>query len=313
MHLILLIAALVGPAWPAERIPGLQRALIQVGRGHPRGVLPRLEAMLEAHPEHARLRAVAGIAYADVGLGPRAVELFEGADERTLVVMQSVARADALRDAGRPREAAALRWTALVSGERQGRLGWIAAAGAVDCLQADDLDCAARFVELGWAVDAEPVVWGALSAIEAEIDVQAGLLDEAEVLLAIAERGSGKAAHRAVARVALLLAYDEPRAAAEFATASLREVSHDVRLLALAAEAWRRAGAPDLALELCRSKRYTWKGEVVQPLLRQEEALALLALGEREEAERRAADLMAELPEHRAAAVVAAALGHRWD
>jgi hypothetical protein len=269
--------------------------------------------MLEAHPEHARLRAVAGIAYADVGLGPRAVELFEGADERTLVVMQSVARADALRDAGRPREAAALRWTALVSGERQSRLGWIAAAGAVDCLQADDLDCAARFVELGWAVDAEPVVWGALSAIEAEIDVQAGLLDEAEVLLAIAERGSGKAAHRAVARVALLLAYDEPRAAAEFATASLREVSHDVRLLALAAEAWRRAGAPDLALELCRSKRYTWKGEVVQPLLRQEEVLALLALGEREEAERRAADLMAELPEHRAAAVVAAALGHRWD
>lgn len=310
MHLILLWAALARPAWPAEHIPGLQRALIQVGRGHPRGVLPRLDAMLQAHPEHPRLRAVAGIAYADVGLGAQAVELFEGADERTLSVMQAAARADALRDAGRPLEAAAQRWDSVVTGERPSRLAWTATAGAVDCLQAEALDCASRFVSLGWSVGGEPSV---LSALDAEISVQMGQLDEAEVALLVAERGQGKAAHRAVARVQLLLAQGEAQAAADFAVASLREVSHDVRLLALGAEAWRRAGSPDLALELCRSKRYTWKGEVVQPLLRQEEVLALLALGEREEAERRAADLMAELPEHRAAAVVAAALGHRWD
>lgn len=309
MRVAIWLFGLAVSAAPAERIPGLQRALLQVGKGHPRGVLPRLEAMLVEHPDHARLHAVAGIAYADVGLGPQAVALLETADSKTLPIKQSVALPDAYRDAGQPERAAALRWQSLVSGDRQSRLVWTAARGAVDCLDAGDLDCAARFVSMGWAIS--PEVW-ALNALEAEIALQSGDLEAAEIALVVAERSSGRSAHRAVARTKLLISLGEFEEAALFATAAALELSHDVRLVAVTAEAWRRAGLPDQALATCRSKRFNWKGEVVHPALRREEVLALLALGEREEAELRAADLMAELPDHQAAAEVAAALGYRW-
>ncbi|MFM2246920.1 MAG: hypothetical protein RL071_2994 [Pseudomonadota bacterium] len=306
--LLLWVAALAAPA-RAPRLPGLQRALIDVASERPRVALDALEPLLPDHPDNGRLRAVAGLAYAQLGDGPRALELLEGADPTALPQLQAVLIGDALRLSGDPEAAQAARWAAIAGAVDDRRLSWMAARGAIDCLEADDLGCAIAFVRLGQSVFPDS---GALFGLEAEVLIRQGALEEAEACVRLAERDRRRSGHRAVAQVELLLAQGAALEAATLADALNKEVVADPRLAAVRARAWRAAGDPGRALSVVRHLSWTRAGAVVHPDLRLEEVLALVALGEQAEAEARAADLMAELPAHRITARAAAAVGAPW-
>ncbi|MBL8619106.1 MAG: hypothetical protein JNM72_26065 [Deltaproteobacteria bacterium] len=308
---LLVLCALSAFAAPARapRLPGLQRALIDVASERPRVALDALEPLLVEHPDHARLRAVAGLAYAQLGDGPRALALLEGADPTALPQLQAVLIGDALRLSGQPVAAQAARWAAITGHIDDRRLSWMAARGAIDCLEAEDLACAIDFVRLGQSVFPDS---GALLGLEAEVLIREGALDEAEACVRLAERDRRRSGHRAVAQVELLLAQGAVLEAATLADVVNKEVVADPRLAAVRARAWRAAGDPARALSVVRHLSWTRAGAVVHPALRLEEVLALVALGERDEAEARAADLMAELPAHAAAAAAAAAIGAPW-
>ena len=310
MLMLVLLWSAVAANPRGERLPGLQRALMEVAADRPRAALDVAEPLLADHADHARLRTVAGLAWAQLGDGARALDLLHGADSTVLPQLQTVLFGDALRLAGNPTAAADTRLVAVLGTDEQRRLPWIAARGAIDCLEAGDRACAMDFVSLGQSAFPDS---GALMGLEAEVLLLEGRLDEAEACVRLAERDRRKSGHRAVAQVELLLAQGAIIEAATLADALNKEVLADPRLAAVRARAWRTAGDPARALATVRHKTWTRADRVVHPLLRGEEVLALVALGEREEAELRAADLMAELPDHTVTATAAAAIGAPWS
>ena len=290
------MVALAGAPNRGARVPGLQQALLAVAEDKPRSALARIDPMASQYPEHPKFQAVYGTALIMVGIFAEGLDALTFADSATLPRLQEVARADALRGLGFGAEAARSRIPLLYDKNEDRRAEWTATRAVIDALEAGDIGLAEEALYLGYS--ARPAAPTLLCA-EAEIRMSEGDYETANLLLALAERTQQrKSAHRAVATLRWLVETGDIEGALAWSEGFRGEVITDERFAGWRARVWRLSGDPQAALEILRARIWTWRGRVNHPLHRYEEIAALLALGEREEAETRLADAWAELPHH---------------
>ncbi len=293
---LLFLVALAAAPNRGPRIPGLQQALLAVAEDKPRTALARIDPIASQYPGHPKFQAVYGIALIMVGIFEEGTDALSVADPATLPRLQEVAHADALRGLGFGAEAARARIPVLFDKNEDRRAEWTATRAVIDALEAGDIGLAEEALYLGYA--ARPGAPTLLCA-EAEIRMSEGDYETANLLLALAERNQKRrSAHRAVATLRWLVETGDLDGALAWSEGFRGEVITDERFAGWRARVWRLSGDPGAALEILRARIWTWRGRVNHPLHRYEEIAALLALGEREEAETRLADAWAELPHH---------------
>ncbi len=280
----LLLSAAVGlglVATPRARATPSATAMMILGRGMPRGAYNKVLEELDQRPDDPDLHAQLGLILVKMGAFTDAIESFEmstggGAYYEKIGGLRQ--HADALREAGRPLEAAALRREALaVATEKTGLMHYI---GLIADYRTAHRYAEAREVGIE-AVAAYPRA-STLYAYLAELEWEAGNREEAAWLLWESDRLQTSGVYRGH----LLRAYmdleeglykDVRRTIRRLRTRNLRNPD----VLALRVELDRREFGPETALDTLDEPQWEYQRH---PMLRLLRAQLHMDLGELEAA-----------------------------
>jgi len=177
-----------------------------------RSVIGLATAGLARDPWSGHLHAARAVGCSHYGDYPCVDESHEEAQgTESLVVMREVAKADALRHQGRPREAAAIRRMLVIDNDRSKREVSLLAKLALDLETAGDMEGA---YDVAWEAVAlspdSPIAWSMVARVEAATNT----LDEAESYLWLADRTEMSSTTRDIARADIHRLYGDPLYAA---------------------------------------------------------------------------------------------------